>query len=72
MSFLPRVGAFLWVTMKAFATEEDSYELGFNHEDGFTNVRFDWEDVPFDDIETSENVDGDEDGSDNEEETLPR
>jgi len=69
ISFLPRLNAFLSVTMKAFATEEESYELGLDHFDGFINVRFDWEYFPFEDTETSENEDGDEDGSDDEEET---
>jgi len=69
MSILPRLAALVWVNMKAFATEEDSYELGFNHEDRFINLRFDWEDSSSNDTETSEIEDGDEDGSDDEEET---
>ncbi|KAI4638012.1 hypothetical protein J4E93_010480 [Alternaria ventricosa] len=73
MSFLPRLGAFLFVTMKAFATEEEFHGLGLDHLDGFINVRSTWEYFPFEDTETSENEDGDkdgdEDGSDDEEET---
>ncbi|KAI4917476.1 hypothetical protein J4E85_009995 [Alternaria conjuncta] len=73
MSFLPRLAAFVWVNMEAFATEEDPYELGLNYEYGSINVRFEWENGPFNDTESSENEDGDEygdeDGSDNEEET---
>lgn len=65
--FLPRLGAVLWVKIKAAVW--DSLRLGFSREHGVINVRFTLDGSSNSEEETSENSSGDENVSESEEDS---
>ncbi|KAI4695620.1 hypothetical protein J4E81_005946 [Alternaria sp. BMP 2799] len=66
---LPRLGAFLSITIKAAALDIDYFRLEFSREYGAIDIRFAWASRLYSEGETSESSSGDEDGSDGEEES---
>ena len=61
-SCLPRLGAFLSVTIKAAAPVIDSFRLELSREYGAIDIRFAWVHSPDSEEEPSESSSGDEDG----------